>query len=332
MNNKEETAMTLPIPAFCDLSRVADVHVERADLVAELAAKYAAQHKIAPSVADRYRVAAFGIDCQIGFCVPGASLFVPGAVEDTRRTIGWLYANLDKITAMHFSMDTHRIFQIFHPAWWLNERGEHPKPFTPIRYEDVRSGAWKPIAHPRESMEYCKKLESSGKYVLTIWPYHTLLGGVSHALVPALMEAAVFHAVVRKHQTHFETKGTHAMTENYSVLAPEVRELGGQAIGAFNAPFFKMLMDYDRIYVFGQAKSHCVLSTLCDIRDHIQATDPKLAEKVWILEDAMSPVPAPPISPLPPELDFPRIADAAIEDFRKAGMRIVKTSDPVVLD
>jgi nicotinamidase-related amidase len=324
--------MTLPIPSFYEPSKGSDVYVERADLVAELAAKYRAQHGVKPSASDKFRIAAFGIDCQIGFCVPGASLFVPGAVEDTRRTIGWLYQNLDKITALHFSMDTHRIYQIFHPAWWTNDQGAHPAAFTPITVEDVKAGKWKPIAHPRECLEYCKKLETSGKYVLTIWPYHTLLGGVSHALAPALMEAAVFHSIVRRHQTHFETKGTHAMTENYSVLSPEVRELGSQVVGAFNAPFFKMLMDYDRIYVFGQAKSHCVLSTLYDIRDHIQSTDPKLAEKVWILEDAMSPVPAPPLQPLPPELDFPRIADRAIEDFRKAGMHIVKTTDPVTAD
>lgn len=324
--------MTLPIPSFYDASRAADVYVERADLVAELAARYAQQHGIQPSAGDKFRIAAFGIDCQIGFSVPGASLFVPGAVEDTKRTLAWIYRNLDKLTALHFSMDTHRVYQIFHPAWWVDSKGGHPAPFTPITYEDVKLGKWKPIAHPRECLEYCKKLEGTGKYLLTIWPYHTLLGGVSHALVPALMEAAVFHSIARKHQTHFETKGTHAMTENYSVLAPEVRELGSQVVGAFNAPFFKMLMDYDRIYVFGQAKSHCVLSTLYDIRDHIHATDPKLAEKVWILEDAMSPVPAPPIHPLPPSLDFPRIADAAIEDFRRAGMHIVKTTDLVTTD
>ena len=165
--------------------------------------------------------------------------------------------------------------------------------------------------------------------MLTIWPYHTLLGGLSHALVPAMMEAAIFHSVLRNHQTHFETKGTHSMTENYSVLAPEVRELGRQPVGAFNAPFFKMLMDYDRIYVFGQAKSHCVLSTLNDIRDRIQSTDPSLADKVWILEDAMSPVPPPPLDPLPLELDFPRIADRAMDEFKKAGMHIVKTTDTI---
>jgi nicotinamidase-related amidase len=286
---------------------------------------------IKPATQDKTRVCAFGIDCQIGFASPGASLFVPGAVEDTQRTIEWLYRNLDKITGLHFSMDTHRVFQIFHPAWWVDSEGKHPSPFTVISHEDVRTGKWTPIAHPKEALEYTKKLESSGKYVLTIWPYHTLLGGVSHALVPAMMEAAMFHAVARSHQTHFETKGTHAMTENYSVMSPEVRELGGKSVGGFNTAFFRMIMEYDRVYVFGQAKSHCVLSTLADMRDHILKNDPSLIDKVWILEDAMSPVPPPPLDPLPPALNFPVIADKAIEDFKKSGMRVVKTTDEVIL-
>ncbi|MCK6551691.1 nicotinamidase [Myxococcota bacterium] len=319
----------LPLPAFYDASRVGQVYIERAGEVAEEALRYRAQHGVRPSARDQHRVAAFGIDCQIGFVTPGASLFVPGAIADTDRTIRWLLGNVDKITGLHFSLDTHRVFQIFHPAWWVDEQGRHPAPLTVITSDDVRAGKWRPIAHPAECLEYTKKLETSGKYVLTIWPYHTLLGGVSHALVPALMEAAIFHAVLRTSQTHFETKGTHAMTENYSVLSPEVTELGGQSVGSFNAPFFKLLMEYDRVYVFGQAKSHCVLSTLEDVKEHIQRSDPKLADKIWILEDAMSPVPAPPLVPLPPTLDFPRIADRAIEDYRRAGMHVVKTTDPI---
>jgi nicotinamidase-related amidase len=318
-------------PSFYDRNKVGDVYIERAALVAEEALQYRKARGIKPSTQDKTRVCAFGIDCQIGFASPGASLFVPGAVEDTQRTIEWLYRNLDKITGLHFSMDTHRVFQIFHPAWWIDSEGKHPAPFTVISHEDVRTGKWTAIAHPKEALEYTKKLESSGKYVLTIWPYHTLLGGVSHALVPAMMEAAMFHAVARSHQTHFETKGTHAMTENYSVMSPEVRELGGKSVGGFNTAFFRMLMEYDRVYVFGQAKSHCVLSTLADMRDHILKNDPSLMDKVWILEDAMSPVPPPPLDPLPPALNFPVIADKAIEDFKKSGMRVVKTTDEVKL-
>jgi nicotinamidase-related amidase len=321
--------MSLPLPAFYDPKRVSETYIERAALVADAADAYRKKHGVSPSAHDELRIAAFGIDCQIGFCTPGASLFVPGAVEDTRRTIEWIYRNVDKITSLAFSMDTHRVFQIFHPAWWIDDEGKHPAPFSVITTDDVKSGKWKPISHPAECLEYVKRLEASGKYVLTIWPYHTLLGGVSHALVPALMEAAIFHASLRNHQTHFETKGTHAMTENYSVLSPEVRELGGKSVGSFNAPFFKMLMEYDRVYVFGQAKSHCVLSTLNDMREHIQQTDPKLMDKVWILEDAMSPVPPPPIDPLPPGLDFPRVAEKAMRELAAAGMKIVKTTDPI---
>ena len=321
--------MTLQPPTFYEASKVKDVYVERVHLVAEEAEVYAKKHKIAPASQDKLRIAAFGIDCQIGFSTPGASLFVPGAVEDTQRTIEWLYRNLDKITQVAFSLDTHRVFQIFHPAWWIDEHGKHPAPFTNISVADVKSGKWKPVAHPAECLEYVKQLEARGKYVLTIWPYHTLLGGVSHALVPALMEAAMFHALVRQAQTHFETKGTHAMTENYSVLSPEVRDLSGKSVGTFNAAFVKMLMEFDRVYVFGQAKSHCVLSTLRDMQEHIAQTDPSLMNKVYVLEDATSPVPAPPLDPLPPALDFPKVADAAFEELKKAGMNIVKTSEVI---
>ncbi|MEQ8981444.1 MAG: nicotinamidase [Deltaproteobacteria bacterium] len=321
--------MNRPMPKHYDESRVDQVYVERAAEVAAEARAYRDRHGIKPAARDEFRIAAFGIDAQIGFCTPGASLYVPGAVEDTQRTLRWLYTNLDRITGLHFSMDTHRVFQIFHPAWWSDADGNPPEPFSVITADEVRAGKWVPIAHPKASLEYCERLERTNKYVLTIWPFHTLLGGVSHAMVPALMEAAIFHAVARQHQTHFETKGTHAMTENYSVMSPEVMELDGKPVGAFNAAFFKMLMSYDRVYVFGQAKSHCVLSTLNDIRDHIEKTDPSLADKVWILEDAMSPVPAPPLDPLPPELDFPRVADAGIEAFKKAGMHVVKTTDAV---
>ncbi len=323
--------MPLPLPDFYDPRQVSSLYLERAGLVADAGEAFARKHGIKPAGADTFRVAAFGIDVQVGFCTPSASLFVPGAVEDTQRTVEWLYRNLGQVTGLFFSMDTHRMFQIFHPAWWVDAQGNHPAPMTPIFHEEVRAGKWTAVAHPRESLEYVKKLEATGKYVLTIWPYHTLLGGLSHALSPAMMEAALFHAAARKHQTHFETKGTHAMTENYSVMSPEVTELAGQVVGAFNAPFFKLLMEYDRIYVFGQAKSHCVLSTVNDLQKHVMTTDPKLAEKIWILEDAMSPVPAPPLNPLPAHLDFPRLAEEAVAQWRKAGMKVVKTTDAVVI-
>jgi nicotinamidase-related amidase len=247
-------------------------------------------------------------------------------VEDTRRALEFLYPRLDRITTMVFSLDTHLIHQVFHPSFWRDEQGHPPAPFTTITRDLVRSGKWKPVRHAEAILEYVERLESSGKYVLTIWPFHTLLGGVSHALVPAMMELAIFHAIARDTTTIFETKGSEPLTENYSVLSPEVTELAGKSVGGFNEPLFEKLMSHDRVYVFGEAKSHCVLSTLLDMKARIEKTDRDLAKKIYILSDAMSPVPPPPVSPLPPELDFPAIAERTLGELAKFGMNVVTTT------
>jgi nicotinamidase-related amidase len=218
----------------------------------------------------------------------------------------------------------------------VDAEGRPPAPFTVISTDDVRADRWIPALRPEGvadvralCLEYCEQLERSGRYVLTIWPYHALLGGASHALVPALMEAALFHAVARRTETVFEMKGRSAVTENYSVLSPEVRQLGGRAVGQFNTGLFELLLGHDRVYVFGQAKSHCVRSTLLDVMEECRRRDPRRLGRVHILEDAMSPVPPPPLDPLPPALDFPRVAEEALRTFAAAGMRIVRTTDPV---
>jgi nicotinamidase-related amidase len=321
--------MPLPIPGFHQDARAGQLYLERAAEVANEARRYAEAHRIRPAREDKVRIAVFGIDVQVAFCTPGASLFVPGAVEDNQRALRWLYSHLDRVTELVFSLDTHRAFQIFHPSWWQDAGGLPPPPLTPITSADIRAGRWRPTRHPEESLAYCERLEASGKYILTVWPFHALLGGLSHPLVPAMYEASLFHALVRDTPTWFELKGEHPLTENYSVLSPEVTEVGSQKVGEFNSRLFEHLMSFDRVYVFGQARSHCVLSTLTDLRHHIEKTDRSRLGRIFILDDAMSPVPAPPLDPLPPALDFPRVADAAIQELQRAGMRVVRTTDPL---
>ena len=323
-------------PRFYRRELVGTLHLERSSLVTEAATAARAALRIPEAREDRERIAAFGIDCQVAFCTPGASLFVPGAVEDTVRAVEWLYRHLARITTLVLSMDTHSVHQIFHPAAWVDAEGRHPAPFTVISTDDVRAGRWIPVLRAEGvadvralCLEYCERLERSGRYVLTIWPYHALLGGASHALVPSLMEAALFHAVARRTETVFEMKGRAALTENYSVLSPEVRELGGRAVGHFNTGLFDLLVAHDRLYVFGQAKSHCVRSTLLDLMEECRRRDPARLGRIHVLEDAMSPVTPPPLDPLPPALDFPRVAAEALRTFAAAGMRIVRTTDPV---
>lgn len=315
-------------PSFYEEDRFDEVYIERADDIQQEAVEYRNDNDVDAAGNDDYKIGVFGIDCQVGFCHPEASLAVPGAPEDMRKATEWIYRNLEDITQLQFSMDTHYGYQIFHPAWWIDEDGENPDPNTVISYDDVKSGKWRPVANLKKSIEYVKKLEEQANYQLTIWPNHTLLGGASHMLVPPLMEASLFHSFVRQSQTHFETKGTNKLTEHYSVMGPEVTELRGEQIGSFNARFFDKLMNFDRLYIFGEAKSHCVRATILDILDEIEDQDPSLAEKVYILEDAMSPVP-PPMDNPPPELDFPAKAEEAIEQCEKSGMNVTSTSEDI---
>ena len=74
----------------------------------------------------------------------------------------------------------------------------------------------------RQLAHYTRALAEGGKYELTIWPYHALLGGIGHALVSAVEEAFFFHGAARETQPSFQVKGEETLTEHYSILGPEV--------------------------------------------------------------------------------------------------------------
>jgi nicotinamidase-related amidase len=177
---------------------------------------------------------------------------------------------------------------------------------------------------PEYALHYTKTLADRGKYPLTIWPYHSMLGGIGHALVPAIEEACFVHTIARQRQTQFEIKGSNPLTENYSVLSPEVMEDGrGGAIAQKNTPLIQTLLDYDGVIVAGQAKSHCVAWTVADLLNDIQATDPALAQKVYLLDDCTSPVVVPGV------VDFTDQAEATYQTFSEAGMHRVQSTTPL---
>ncbi len=178
------------------------------------------------------------------------------------------------------------------------------------------------MAAQKQLEHYTAGLEKAGRYALTIWPYHGMLGGKGHNLVAGLEEACFFHAIARGAQTGMEVKGTNPWVENYSVLGPEVTQLFNGTPVPRNSAFVQKLLDFDVLIIAGQAKSHCVAWTIEDLLGDITRQDPELAKKVYLLEDCTSPV-------VVPGLDYSREADAAFDRFRNAGMHVVKSTDPI---
>ena len=331
----------LLIPACYDRDRVGTVWRVPYQQRATEAEAWATQQGIRPASEDQVRVCLLAIDVQNTFCIPEFELFVGGrsgrgAIEDNQRLCEFIYRNLGLITEIAPTMDTHMAMQIFHPIFWVNEAGEHPVPTaTMIRLEDVQNGVWK--VNPKvaysltngnyetlqsHALHYTQKLTENGKYPLTVWAYHSMLGGIGHALVSAVEEAIFFHCIARGSQTNFQIKGDNPLTENYSVLRPEVMDgVDGSAIAQKNSPLIQKLLDFDAVVIAGQAKSHCVAWTIDDLLTEILAEDPSLAKKVYLLEDCTSPVVVPGV------IDFTEQADEAFQRFAEAGMNLIQSTD-----
>ncbi|MEG3848548.1 isochorismatase [Microcoleus sp. herbarium19] len=335
----------LPIPEYFDPKQVGAVWRVPYQERAAQAKNWAEQHIIQPAARDKNRICLLIIDAQNTFCIPEFELFVggrsgSGAVNDNLRLCEFIYRNLNLITAIAPTMDTHTAMQIFHPIFWINAAGEHPQPAaTSITLEDVRKGIWKvnpAVAYSisggnfsaleKHALHYVNKLSENGKYPLTIWPYHSMLGGIGHALVSAVEEAIFFHSIARESQAIFEIKGGNPLTENYSVLRAEVLDGSeGNPIAEKNTSFINKLLEFDAVIIAGQAKSHCVAWTIDDLLAEILARNPQLAKKVYLLEDCTSPVVVPGV------VDFTEAADAAFQRFATAGMNVVKSTQFEVL-
>jgi len=274
-----------------------------------------------PAHDDAQRTILLLVDAQVDFIHPDGSLSVPGAVEDTRRTIEWIFRNAGSLTAIAASLDSHIPTQIFYPTWWANAEGQSPTPFTVITSAEVDSGQWRPRFEPDWSLRYVHTLETDAKKELMIWPYHTMIGTPGHAITPTLYETIAFHAAARQSQPTFLTKGVIPKTEHYSLLEPEVK-VPDQPQGTINTEFLTMLASYDHIYVAGQAKSHCVLETINSVVRYFEHEPAQIA-KWHVLIDCMSSV-------AHPDIDFDAMANNALtRHAERYGLGLVRSTDPL---
>ncbi len=226
------------------------------------------------------------IDPQVDFCDPNGSLYVPGADQDMTRVANWLKRSKSTIDSVMVTLDSHHLFDIAHPAWWIDAYGGHPIPFTPITLEDLQKGKYNVASElvKQASFAYVEYLAAQGKKTLVIWPPHCLLGSPGHSIYGPLREAVFEWETERAKPIEFVLKGLNPLTEHYSAVQAEKVDPNDPDT-APNGKMIHWLDEHDRILVAGQAQSHCVADTVLNLMEHIDR------RKFVLIEDGMSCVP-----------------------------------------
>jgi nicotinamidase-related amidase len=252
------------------------------------------------------------IDIQKDFMDNGA-LGVPGANEDVIRLTQFIYRNMDNITSIAASIDTHIPHQIFHPCWWIDDQGQHPKPYTLITFQDVKDGKWKPVIQPKDSREYVEGLERNGRKVLCIWPYHCIQGTTGCSLENQFSNMLYFHSVAKKSVPQRLVKGFDPLSEMYGIIKPEF-----DTKNYINKDFLNDLEKYDKIIISGEAKSHSVGESIQQILEYYQGrTD--VTQKIYLLEDCMSSIPG-----------FESVSDTMFKQFKEQyGVNVITANDKI---
>lgn len=350
------------LPAFYDPSNAGSfAYTPNRMAIFEEATRFRREFDIPPSAKDSRKVDLLLIDVQRDFCHPEGTLYVGGrsgrgAIEDNRRIAEFIYRNLRAITNIRCTLDSHYYFQIFFPWFWVDANGEPLAPHTLIRLDgrnakrlvntDPMGNVLKEGVLPNPAMTawladkgydwlvdqclfYAEQLAAGQRYTLYLWPAHCIVASPGHTISGVVQEARAMHSLARISQSWTEIKGDNYLTENYSVLRPEVLSTwDGGVLAERNARFYQELVDADVLIIAGQAASHCVKSTIRDLSEEILRDDPALARKVYILTDCMSSVV---VRDDKGEIvaDFTSEAETTLDEAKSKGMHLVRSTDPI---
>ena len=216
------------------------------------------------------------------------ALPVTGADADMRRLARWLQGNLDHISRIHVTLDSHQPFDIAHPTFWRNAEAAHPSAMTIIELADVREGRWRTADPTRQAtaLAYLQDLERAGKRHM-IWPEHCIVGTWGHTVHAHVADALATWSRQRQRDVDYVFKGLNPLTEHFSAFEAEVVDPADPDT-QYNQKLHRALDAADVVLVAGEALSNCVASS---VRSLVARLRPAQIGRILLLTDCMSCVP-----------------------------------------
>lgn len=257
------------------------------------------------------------IDPQNDFCDKNGALFVPGADKDIKNLSKFIKKNKSKIDSLVVSLDTHNIYDIAHPLFWVNENREHPNDYTVITIEDFKNKKWVPFTNIVNGWveEYLTGLSEKGRFPLIIWPPHCLANSWGWKM-PEELKKSVSSWAGKKKVSHIYEKGKNIFTENYSIFEAEY-PFPEDETTFFNHKLADFIVSHDKIFVGGEARTHCVLNSIRSLVEHY---GDNIIRKIILIEDTTSNV------QIPSAIKF---ADDFFSELEIKGMSVKTTKDKI---
>jgi nicotinamidase-related amidase len=232
---------------------------------------------------DKTRTVVLAIDFSNDFI--SGSLPVAGSTDDIHRFTNWLHEEMEGVTKIVPVFDTHTVNQVFFAGRFINDKGEHPKPFTEIFPADLADRKWIPTQRSSQTYDYSYGLERTGKKPIKIWPYHCIQGTFGCAFENQLNNMINYIAAARKFNIDNVVKGLDPDTEHYGIFRPEFCK---DERADTNMALLASLEFYDRIVIAGQAMDICVEETIKQAIDLYTKFNPEMLSKIYVLTDCMS--------------------------------------------
>ncbi|MDR3479522.1 MAG: cysteine hydrolase [Burkholderiaceae bacterium] len=242
------------------------------------------------------------------------ALPVPGAHADMLRLADLIARGAAGLSGISVTLDSHHRLDIAHPTFWQNADGGAVDPFTQIAAADVRGGRYlprNPTAMARV-LTYLDALEAAGRYRLMVWPVHCEIGSWGQAVHADLRAAYNYWEDAQLGIVNKIGKGSNPWTEHYSAVMAEVPDADDPDT-QLNRPLIDLLKQADRIYIAGEAGSHCVKATTEHLADNFAQGD---LGKLVLLTDCISPV-----------TGFEAQYDAFLRDMKARGLQTATSVD-----
>lgn len=288
------------------------------------------------------KIALFLIDPQNSFCeklddqsqencqkLKTGELYVPGADESMKRLAAFVEKYSKLLKSIKTTLDSHNRFHIGNNIFFVDDNGNNPPIFTRLeesnntivgstfnpkegKFEAIGNFRTYKLPHQKRAVQYLKHIDATGRYKHTTWPVHCQIGTRGHNVHSELMKAFVKWEDVNKTNVNYVTKGSNPFTEHFSAVQAEVIDPNDPTT-QFNNQLADSLIEFDKILIGGQARSHCVANTIRDIANNYGE---QFVKKCVLLTDATNDVPG-----------FEHEGEAFVKDMSNLGMETSSTTD-----